>query len=198
VALDKFRRAAQFIAAEGCHIVVQVLRETGGVDYVHEVLQDVFGAEKAARSDVVEIAPLPYGRGRDVFRITRRYRLDELAPCGLTLAPTIRYDGLLAACCNESVVMGNGPGLLRRRVRDRDGVRRALAEFWSDPLLRTIATLRPAMLAGVPGLADLTTDGFESICAVCWRVCREMADNAATARTINAIADLLETEAAAC
>jgi hypothetical protein len=169
VSTERFRRAAGHVAAAGCHIVVQVLDETASIEYVRGVLVELFGPHWERHADLVPIQPLPYGRGRDVFQITKRHPLSAFARCGLTKAPTIRYDGVIIGCCNESVILGAGPAALRRRVRNRAEVVAALAALRSAPLLRAVAAVPLAELARVPGLGALTDRSYESICDACWR-----------------------------
>ena len=82
----------------------------------------------------------------------------------------VRYDGVVTACCNESVIMGIGPARLRRRVRSRDELGAAIDAFHADPVLRAIGGPGPGALTAHPRFADLAGREFTSICDLCWKM----------------------------
>ena len=114
------------------------------------------------------------------------------APCGSLSSPTIRYDGVVAACCNERAIMGWGPKALRRqahrpRVAGRRGGRA------SKPT-RSCARSAPsgrASLTAHPRFADLADTQFTSVCDVCWKMLDRTADDAAPDPLIGAISTML-------
>ncbi|MFI6318903.1 radical SAM protein [Nonomuraea sp. NPDC050556] len=154
VDLARFRRAVAQARAAGCHVIVQVLSEA----------PDIPGVE------VNMITPLRAGRGRDVFGATRRYGVAELGPCALTASPTVRYDGVVTGCCNESVITGGGPRALRRTATTAEEVRAALTAFRTDPLLRAMGTVQPSDLVRLAPTADAR---YTDICGLCWRLHRD-------------------------
>jgi len=169
VSMERFRRAAGHIADAGCHIVSQVLDEPRSLAFVRTVFGEMFGAGWERHADLVPTKPLPHGRGKDVFQITKRHVLAAFGPCMAASAPTIRYDGLVIGCCNEAMIMGAGPEQLRRRVRSRADLEAALESFRTAPLLRTIATVPLAEVGRLPGFTPLDDQRYESICQACWR-----------------------------
>jgi hypothetical protein len=169
VSRERFRRAAGHIADAGCHIVSQVLDETASREFVTSVFSEMFGADWERHADVVPTPPLPHGRGRNVFQITKRHVLAAFGPCMAASAPTIRYDGLVIGCCNESMIMGAGPEQLRRRVRSRADLAAALEWFRTAPLLRAVATVPLAEVGRLPGFTALDDRRYDSICQACWR-----------------------------
>ncbi len=191
VGRDRFRRAVGFIAAEGCHLVVQALDEPGVVDFVGDVVAAELGDAAAAEINV--ITPLRTGRGADVFQIGRRRGLDEFGTCGVTASPSIRYDGRISGCCNEAVLMGAGPAALRRAVRDRDELRAALTYFWDQaPLLRALSAFPAGALAQLPGMSGLADERYESICGACWKAHDIAAGDPRTGRLLAALGAVAE------
>jgi hypothetical protein len=169
VSMDRFRRAAAYVAEADCRIVSQVLDQPDSLAFVREVFTDMYGADWPRHADLVPIQPLSAGRGRGVFQITRHHPLVHFGRCGAAAAPTIRYDGVMIGCCNESVIMGEGPEELRRRVRTRAQLLAALESLRTAPLLGAVATLPLAEIARLPGLGKLADQRYETICQACWR-----------------------------
>lgn len=168
VDLARFRRAVSQAAEAGCHVIVQVLDEADRVPVLHGV-------------EIKVITPLRAGRGRDVFTITRRYGVAELGPCPLTASPTVRYDGVVTGCCNESVIMGGGPRALRRTATTAAQVRAAMAAFRDDPLLRAVGTVQPSDLVRLPPFAPLARERYPDTCGLCWRLHQEGGERLITA-----------------
>ncbi|WP_052849923.1 radical SAM protein [Streptomyces avicenniae] len=148
-----FDRAAGAVLEAGCRLVVQVLAEPGAAEAVRERWPD---------AEVSVVAPVRAGRGAGMFGPGARRPLDAFGPCRLLTAPTVRYDGVVTACCDEAVIMGAGPAALRARVDDGADVAAALAGFRADPVLRLIGT------AGPVGLAGTVRDEQRSVCGACW------------------------------
>nr|WP_230416044.1 radical SAM protein [Micromonospora tarapacensis] len=187
VARQRFAQAAGFISRAGCRLVVQALDEADQLDGVRDTLVDLYGPDWPAHADLVTIPPLPHGRGQLVFQVTTRRPADQLPPCRLTRSPTVRYDGVVVPCCNERVVMGAGPAALRRRIADRYELLDVLDENWRSPVLAAVGAARPHLFAAAPGLADLASDRFESICGPCWRIHEEVDRSDRTRAVVAAI-----------
>jgi len=168
VSRERFRRAAAFVAAAGCRLVVQILDQPATVAFVTGVLTDLYGAGWADHADVNRVRPLALGRGRTVFQLAT-HPLAAFPPCSMTKAPTVRYDGVVIGCCNEALVLGDGPAALRRTVDSAGGLVAALASLRSAPLLRAVSALPLVDLATLPGLGELADDRYASICQPCWR-----------------------------
>jgi hypothetical protein len=100
----------------------------------------------------------------------------------------VRYDGVVTACCNESVIMGWGPAALRRRATDRASLAAAMDAFHRDDLLRAIGSVGPGALTEHPRFADLAGEPFSSICDLCWKMFDRTAGDSAPDPLISAIA----------
>jgi hypothetical protein len=146
-------RAVGTITANGCHLVLQVLDEPGAVEAARKL---------SPEAEINVIAPLPVGRGAGVFPAASMRPASAFGRCALLNSPTIRYDGVVIACCNEEAITGAGPAALRRQVSTRDGVGAALASFGTDPVLRVIGRYGPA------ALEPISPGPFRSICDSCW------------------------------
>jgi hypothetical protein len=169
VGRDQFRRAAEQVARADCRIVVQVLDEAEQVEFAHDVLDHLYGPPWPDRADVSRIRPVRHGRGSGVLPPGPLRRLDEFEGCGGAAVPTVRYDGVVTGCCNESVLFGAGPPELRRRIRNRRELVRALTDFAADPMLRAVRSLPMAQLARLPGLGALADSRYRTVCDACWR-----------------------------
>ncbi|HZN16633.1 MAG TPA: hypothetical protein VFB84_00285 [Micromonosporaceae bacterium] len=148
------RNAAAAITAAGCHLVVQVLNEPGLAEAVRTHLPD---------AEVSVVGALATGRGADAFAPGPRRPAAQLGRCTLLNSPTIRYDGTVTACCNESVITGSGPAALRRRVTRADEVAGALASLRAEPVAAVMARFGP------PALPTLAVGSYHSICEACWQ-----------------------------
>jgi hypothetical protein len=118
------------------------------------------------------IPPLPYGRATALFAWAERQAGARFGACNSLAATVVRYDGLVSACCNERVIMEQGPARLRRRCGSGDEVGEAVDDFRSDPLLNVIGGMGAGALTQVPPFADLAEAEFPSICELCWALQR--------------------------
>ncbi|WP_158674593.1 radical SAM protein [Streptomyces hoynatensis] len=172
---DTAARAARAVVAAGCHLVVQTL---AGPEGAPPPLP-----HPAAEHSLVP--PLPAGRGARLFpRRPPRRPLGAFAPCALLHAPTVRYDGLVTACCNETVLTGGGPAALRRRVSDAAGLREALRAFRADPVLRLMGA------AGPVGLSTVVEGRYGSVCEPCWLAQRRAARDPEALASLRRLATL--------
>ncbi|MET9250059.1 radical SAM protein [Nonomuraea sp. NPDC003709] len=175
----RFGRAVEHAARAGCHIVLQLLDEPGAVPFAEGILRDTLGDDWSRRAEITLITPLRAGRGSGVFAIGRRHGVAELGACPLTASPTVRYDGVITGCCNESVITGGGPQGLRRRATGAAEVRAALAAFRDDPLLRAVGSVRPDDLVRLPPFAALARARYPDVCGLCWRLHETAGDDGA-------------------
>lgn len=183
--------AARAIQRAGAWIVVQVLEVDGMVQRAADLLRDAFGPGWEDHAELHPLAPLTAGRGADVFMRTKHQPGRTFAPCGSLASPTIRYDGVVAACCNERAIMGWGPEALRRRATDRQSLGAAVDALHGDPLLRAIGSVGPGVLTAHPRFADLADTPFTSVCDVCWKMLDRTAGDAAPDPLIGAISTML-------
>jgi hypothetical protein len=145
--------AVAAVEAAGCNLVLQVLDEPGAVDGARAL---------SATAEVTVVPPLATGRGATLFPPPAPRPADSFGRCRLVGSPTLRYDGVVSACCNEAVITGAGPDGLRRRVTHRDEVAPALAALRDDPVLRLVGAYGPTALEPVaPG-------PFRGVCGSCW------------------------------
>ncbi|HWH01734.1 MAG TPA: radical SAM protein, partial [Pilimelia sp.] len=154
--------AAEAALAAGCHVVVQVLDEPGARDAARTL---------CPTAEITVVPPLPTGRGVRAFPRSPARPVGALGRCTLLNSPTVRYDGTVTGCCNEAVITGAGPPGLRRAVRDRADVARALDELRADPVLRVMGGPGPA------ALALLAPGPFRSVCEPCWAVHERVAQD---------------------
>jgi hypothetical protein len=150
---DRMTAAVAAIGAAGCHLVLQVLDEPGGVEQARAL---------SPTAEIRVIPALPLGRGARVFARGPARPLADLGRCALLNSPTIRYDGRVTACCHEAVIMGAGPAGLRRQVTGAADVGAALASLRQNPVLRLMGRFGPAALSTI-------VDGkYDSPCGPCW------------------------------
>jgi organic radical activating enzyme len=174
---DVYVNAARAIAGAGDWIVVQVVDSEPMVERALELLRAAFGAEWPEHAELCRNPPLTHGRGAAVFTRTHAFPGGAYPPCTQLGSQTIRYDGRVSGCCNESVIMGRGPARLRRRARTKDEVGEAIDAFHADPLLRAIGGPGPGALTAHPRFADLAQREFTSICDLCWSMLDRVADD---------------------
>jgi len=170
VADDHYVHAARAIQRAGAWIVVQVLEVDDMVQRAEDLLRQAFGPGWRDFAEVHPLTPLTAGRGADVFMRTKHQPGRAFAPCTMLGSPMVRYDGVVTACCNESVIMGWGPAGLRRRAGDREELATAIDSLRDDPLLRAIGGVGPGVLTLHPRFADLAAEEFSSVCDLCWKM----------------------------
>jgi hypothetical protein len=165
---ERFAAALRHTAAAGCHIVVQVLDRSPDADIAQAGIRAAFGSTPPSTVELSIIQPLDRGRGAGLFQIGRRHPASAFGACGLLGSPTVRYDGTILPCCNESLIVGGGPAGLRRTADSAPAVGEALADLHRDPLLRLVGTAGPGALAALPGYARLAAGRYTDVCGACW------------------------------
>lgn len=183
-----FVNAARHIAKAGAWIVVQTLE----VDATRTLLVQAFGHSVSDHAEIVPITPLRNGRGQNVFDLIPGRRASAMGNCKLAVTPVIRYDGVLTSCCNEEVIMGQGPERFRTRVMSREALNSALSSFKADPLMRCVASVGLGELLKHPRLQALSEKRYINNCDLCWKVMGEFPALPVTDRLIDAIAQLGE------
>jgi hypothetical protein len=183
--------AARAIAGAGAWIVVQVIDAGDMVARAAGLLERAFGSRWEDHAELRPLTPLTAGRGKDVFVRSEHMPGRAFAPCTMVASPMIRYDGVVTACCNESVIMGWGPPALRRRATSRAELGEAMDAFRDDPLLRAVGGVGPGALTSHPRFADLADQEFTSICDLCWKLFERTAADAAPDPLIDAISTVL-------
>jgi hypothetical protein len=181
---DRFIRAARAIRNEGISLVVQVIRMPKMVAAAERLLEQAFGDGWRLEAELSLTTPLPYGRGANVFHRRSRVLGRDFGPCPALAAPVVRYDGHVTACCNEQIIMGRGPGRLRRQCADGRDLGEALDRWSDDPLLESIAAVGPGPLTEHPDLLDLREERFGSICDLCWKTLERMSEEESRADPI--------------
>ncbi|MFI6603926.1 hypothetical protein ACIBHX_47490 [Nonomuraea sp. NPDC050536] len=186
VAEDRLRRAAELILDAGCHLILQIVNErtTTNLSWLPDSVE------------VNLVAPLPHGRGRQVFSVPAPRPMAAYGPCGLTNSPTIRYDGTVIACCSEPVIMrAAGHDDLRRSVRHRSEIGVALRSLREAPVLRVIGGQGPRALAMLPHLSMAAKAEYLSICHACHAAHEAVGRSSDAARMVVALAGMEGTSA---
>jgi hypothetical protein len=186
VSEECFIHAAQAIAAAGAPIIVQTL----DVAHAEGLLKLAFGTSFDHFAEINPIVPLSNGRGKAVFSRLKRWAGHEFGACALAIAPMVRYDGLVTACCNESVIMRQGPAHLRCTVQSADEMRTAVGNFHADPWLRTIGGVGLGALTQHPAFQDLANQRYATNCDLCWQVLDRVTSGLQPDPLLNAIAAL--------
>lgn len=167
VAPQRFRHALAALRSLGLPVVVQVLDDEPSVAAATTLVEEALGGDAAA-VEVNRVPKLPYGRGASLFAGWPERPAHSFGPCGLVNAPVVRYDGVVSACCNERVILGSGPGRLRRRFADAESLAGALDDLERDKVLAAIGVVGPGELTSLPELRELREQRWPSICEACW------------------------------
>lgn len=164
-------RAARLIAAQDTWIVVQVVDQGEALRESARLASLAFGDGWGDRMEIHPIPLLPVGRAAAWALPTGHARPGrDFAECGALGAPVIRYDGSTSACCNERVIMGQGPGRLRPRCASADDVVVLMGALREDPLLGVMRHQAVGALTEHPTFADLADRRFKDMCELCWAI----------------------------
>ncbi|MER8184721.1 radical SAM protein [Kitasatospora sp. NPDC094015] len=185
---DRLRRAVRAVAGAGSHPVLQVIDRPGRLDLVRALLAEEFGDGWPDHAELYPTAPLATGRGAALFAPPAPRPATAFGPCLAAAAPTVRYDGTVTGCCNESVITGAGPAALRHRTGDAAGLTAALDGFARSPLLRVLATTGPGPLAALPGFGALAGAEHAGICEACWAAHRAVQADPRAAAVLELVA----------
>jgi len=166
----RYVRAARAIAASDAWIVVQVIDQDGMVERARHLLELAFGSRFDEYAEIRPTRALTAGRGEQVFIRKAQARGADFGRCTMVASPMVRYDGVVTACCNESVIMGHGPRSLRASATTASGFDAAFEGFHDDPFLHAIEHVGVGPLTAHPRFADLADQRFASICDVCWKM----------------------------
>ncbi|MFJ9445788.1 radical SAM protein [Kitasatospora sp. NPDC101235] len=178
-AAGQFSNAARAVARHGIPIIVQVIDENGMVERARQLLVAAFGNDWSRCAEIIPTFPLPYGRGAGIYSWKHRFATRGFGVCNLATSPVVRYDGLVTACCNETVIMGGGPPALRRDCADGVETSKAVAEFRNDPFFRAVSDVGIGEMAvDHPEFQDLADKEFSSICGACWTMLRRRQETA--------------------
>ncbi|SEF95781.1 4Fe-4S single cluster domain-containing protein [Nonomuraea solani] len=170
IASERYVAAARAIAEAGTHIVVQVMDMDGMPDQAAALLEQALGADWNEHAELSLTWPVRQGRGETLFVAGPHRRGKEYGTCHAAAVPVVRYDGVVSACCNEGVVMGRGPGAIRRRCRTGEEVGAALDGYTRHAFFHALRAPGFGALMMLPQFADLAEQRFASICHLCWAV----------------------------
>lgn len=165
---ERFVNAARVVAGHSVPIVVQCVDEGDSLAATRTSLTEALGPDWSRQAELIPTHGLPHGRGAALYAWQQRTPGRDFGPCDVVDATVVRYDGRVTACCNESVIMGAGPGALRRDATDGAQVEAAVREFHDDDFLRALGAVGPGALTGLPQYRDLADREFSSICGLCW------------------------------
>ncbi|MFZ4688159.1 MAG: hypothetical protein ACOYLS_02870 [Polymorphobacter sp.] len=163
-----FARAAAAIAATGAWIVVQALDHHDNVARATAAIRAALGDNWRDHAEINPVTPLTNGRGASQFHRAATTPGHAFGPCRLAASPTIRYDGAISACCNESVLRGHGPARLRARAANAAALPGVVNALATDAMVAAIATLGLGLLTEQPRFVDLADRNFASDCDLCW------------------------------
>lgn len=163
---DTFAAAARTAASEGVWIGCQVVDGDGEQEAAQDLLRRAFGAGWESYAEIAVVPLLPYGRAAGTAPRPAPRPGAALGRCTVAATPVVRYDGRVAACCNEVVAAGGGPAGLRRHTR-QDGV---LAGLAADPYLTALGSAGAAALTALPQFGDLAQAPAAGLCDLCWRM----------------------------
>jgi hypothetical protein len=182
----RYLAALRAAASAGSWVAVQVLGTPAQTAEAERLLTAAFGTSWPQRAEIRSTALLPHGRA-DPSSPASRLRPDPpagqgtrpgrpSAPCRLALAPVVRYDGRITACCNEDVVTGHGPAALQASAREPGELRASLLSMRRDPFLRAITGAGPGALTLLPRYRAVGEQGHRDICSLCWTLLEHGAD----------------------
>lgn len=175
-----FVGAARAIAAEGTWIGCQAVsgaRVPGREPPAREVradqhaeaalalLRKAFGPGWESYAELRTVPLLRYGRASGPSAAPP-LPAAAAGRCTVAATPVVRYDGAVAACCNERVASGGGPPGLRRSVDDPE----VLGSLAADPYLTALGSLGAAPLTALPAYRDLADAEVADLCDLCWRM----------------------------
>lgn len=191
MASDRFSNAARAVAGQGVPLAVQVLDMDRMVDQATRLLEAALGRGWRDYAAIRLIPPLPYGRAHGLFDPRPHKRGSEFGRCHIAAIPVARYNGVVTVCCNENVIMGQGPSPLRRRCDTTESMVDAINQFTDHPLFTAMRFAGLGALTAHPMFSDLADQQFASICQLCWAVADRdgQADNAAFYRAVTMIGE---------
>ncbi|HEY1058502.1 MAG TPA: hypothetical protein VGE55_07210 [Limnobacter sp.] len=182
----QWMHAAKTAAECGCWLIVQTL-DTGAAQ---ALLEEAFGPEFTEYAEVVPLHPLRNGRGQQVFAAPIKQHYTHFMPCKLAHTPVIRYDGRTSACCNEDVVMNQGPARFRSQASTSAELTDQWAAWQLDPLLSSLRNTGFDALMHHPKLKDLQDKKFGNACDLCWTIAERFSDPGEDDLLLKAIAQL--------
>ena len=160
--------ALRACAQRGAWIILQVLEEPEALAIASEMLREALGSDWDTHSEICTVPLLPYGRGRRLTREQWTKPLSQFGRCSHLGSPVVRFDGVVAACCNETVITGKGSGRLRSRCRNGDSVLEVLKQLFNDPMNRAMRTMGPSGISKLPAFRELANTPCASVCDACW------------------------------
>lgn len=184
---EQFVRAARTIVRAGSSLVVQVVAYGDGEARARSLLARALGNDWQSQAELNLVQPLNNGRGQGMFARIAWSRGESFGPCALARSPMLRYDGVVTGCCNEGVIMGQGPKRLRQHCSDASAIDAAVEGFAADPLLHAIGTAGLGVVVQHPKLKALARERFSSNCELCWKVFERMPDRSEPDRMMTLI-----------
>ncbi|MFO7562370.1 MAG: radical SAM protein [Enhygromyxa sp.] len=161
--------AAREIVAAEAWLVLQVLELEGAREQAAELLNQAFGGRWDQHAEINVVPPVRHGRAASLFLPGAALEGRSFGPCPLLRSPVIRYDGAISACSNDGVIVGFGPGRLRRQIRSAAELDHAIAALRADPALRVIDESGFGALTRHRELAELANQRFSVNCELCWK-----------------------------
>ena len=168
---SRFVAAARAVLAAGTRLSVQVVDQPGAHAAAHEMLGRALGPTWVDQVEVKVVPLLPYGRAAGQPGLATSHRPGAwFGRCEVATSPVVRHDGRIVGCCNEQVLTGHGPAVLRRSATTADQTVAVFAQLRANPHLRSVSQIGLGPLTRLAGLTDLATREFTDPCGLCWAI----------------------------
>ncbi|WP_377268743.1 hypothetical protein [Peterkaempfera sp. SMS 1(5)a] len=165
---SRYLAALHAAASTGSWIAVQVLGTPAQTAEAERLLTAAFGTSWRDRAEIRRTALVRRGRAAGLTPARSPLPGSSFGVCPLASAPVVRYDGRLAACCNEDVVTGHGPASLHSSARDPQELHTSLDALERDPFLRAATAVGLGTLTRLPSYRVLGEQNHQDICSLCW------------------------------
>jgi len=161
-----FTKALQRIANADTWLIIQTILSEQTIDFVYKSLKEVFGDSWKEKAEINEIPLLSHGKAEKYFPLPQMKPLAAISKCTRSNSPVVRYDGIVTACTNESIIMGKGPNALRKQITQGTQLLDALISLSENPIVNTLSKVGPIALIND---IDLDDKMFCNVCDVCWQ-----------------------------
>lgn len=166
--------AIRAVSESGVALVLQLVsdpRRNGDNQRVLDLVEEL-----SPRPEVNFVPLLSYGRSHISSRHGKAAK--DLPPCRATASPVIRYDARVIACCNEGIIMGNGPRRLNTPFVPGAGELEAvLNSYRDDAWIGAISSVGPAGIDLHPAFSSDRAVLYRDTCDYCWKMQSEAQGN---------------------
>ena len=167
ITAEVFSQAIQRIADSGAWLIIQVIPSEQTKQKINNTLIEVFGESWHEFAEINEIPLLNHGRAQKYFPPPVKKTIENISKCTRSNSPVVRYDGVITACTNESVIAGKGPKALRQQITEGKNLAETLANLSRNKIIKALAVDGPNALDAE---YNLVQQRFCNVCDVCWHV----------------------------